>query len=244
MKKIRSDIVLVLLLVVVSFTIYLLQILSFHSFRDTSFYFLQDMAFLPLQVIFVTLVLNRFISNREKQERLKKMNMAITAFFSEAGSDLVLFLNKFVTKSDDMMKLLSINSKWSDKDFQKTAKTMASYRFSINSRNGDLDELKKVLVEKRLFLLSILENSNLLEHDTFTEMLWAVFHIMDELVSREDLFALPETDLDHLSSDIDRAYRTLLVEWIHYISHLKNNYPYLFSLAVRKNPFADNRITL
>ncbi len=241
MKKAHSNLKLVLMLLAFSFVFYLIQFFVFHSIRDTSFYFLQDMAFLPLQVAIVTLVLNQFISDREKQDRLKKMNMAITAFFGEAGTDLLLFLNKFVTNPEDRMDMLNISGKWNDKDFQKAAKIIAGYDFQIDSRKSDLEELKHVLIEKRLFLLSMLENSNLLEHDTFTEMLWAVFHIMDELVSRERFSDLPDTDLDHLSVDIERAYRTLIVEWVHYAAHLKNDYPYLFSLAVRKNPFNENR---
>jgi hypothetical protein len=84
------------------------------------------------------------------------------------------------------------------------------------------------------------ENSNLLEHDTFTEMLWAVFHIADELESRESLDSLPKKDLEHLAIDISRGYKLLVYEWIYYMNHLKKEYPYLYSLAVRKNPFSDN----
>ena len=34
-----------------------------------------------------------------------------------------------------------------------------------------------------------------------------------------------------------RAYGRLLGEWLSYIRHLKADYPYLFSFAVRMNPF-------
>jgi hypothetical protein len=34
-----------------------------------------------------------------------------------------------------------------------------------------------------------------------------------------------------------RAYSELLREWIAHMKHLKTAYPYLFSLAVRTNPF-------
>jgi hypothetical protein len=33
-----------------------------------------------------------------------------------------------------------------------------------------------------------------------------------------------------------RAYATLTVEWLGQMRHLKESYPYLFSLAVRRNP--------
>ncbi len=41
----------------------------------------------------------------------------------------------------------------------------------------------------------------------------------------------------HLSGDIRRAYSILITEWLAYMKHLKSDYPYLFSLAVRTNPF-------
>jgi hypothetical protein len=37
--------------------------------------------------------------------------------------------------------------------------------------------------------------------------------------------------------DIRRAYHLLLREWLGYMAHLHADYPYLFSLAVRTNPF-------
>jgi hypothetical protein len=85
-------------------------------------------------------------------------------------------------------------------------------------------------------MLGLLENPNLLEHDDFTELLWSVFHLIEELEYRTDLTKLPESDLDHLSVDIKRAYIHLLRQWLAYIQHLKNDYPYLFSLAARTNP--------
>ena len=41
----------------------------------------------------------------------------------------------------------------------------------------------------------------------------------------------------HLSGDITRAYGLLVREWLAHMEHLKREYPYLFSLAVRMNPF-------
>jgi len=34
-----------------------------------------------------------------------------------------------------------------------------------------------------------------------------------------------------------RVYGLLVPEWLAYMKHLKKNYPYLFSLAMRTNPF-------
>lgn len=65
-------------------------------------------------------------------------------------------------------------------------------------------------------------------------MLWAVFHVADEVQTR-DLHALSQADLDHLNEDILRVYQLLLFEWIGYIRYLRTDYPYLYQIALRKS---------
>lgn len=107
----------------------------------------------------------------------------------------------------------------------------------IDIKKADLQYLRNYLVERRNFLLRLLENPNLLEHESFTELLRAVFHLTEELSSRKNLEKLPHTDQEHLAGDIERVYKKLVNEWFDYMQYLKNNYPYLFSLAMRTNPF-------
>ena len=120
---------------------------------------------------------------------------------------------------------------------QKAVKAHASV---IECKRGDIENLKNFLINKRHFLLALLENPNLLEHESFTNLLWAVFHLTEELANRKDLKTLSGADLQHLTGDIKRAYGIIISEWLSYMSHLKNDYPYLFSLALRTNPFDPN----
>lgn len=89
MKKDRSSLIVVLLLILLSAIIYAVQIIFFRAPRDTTFYLLQDFAFLPLQIAIVTVVLGTYLKKREKAERLKKINVIINAFFSEAGTEIL-----------------------------------------------------------------------------------------------------------------------------------------------------------
>jgi hypothetical protein len=100
-----------------------------------------------------------------------------------------------------------------------------------------LENLRSFLISERTFLLRLLENPNLLEHESFTKQLWAVFHLADELQYRTDLAHLPGGDYRHLAVDARRAYSALTTEWLKYMAHLLKCYPYLFSLALRTNPF-------
>lgn len=65
-------------------------------------------------------------------------------------------------------------------------------------------------------------------------------HLTEELAARADVRKLSDADYAHLSSDIERAYMVLIYEWLEYMRHLKAEYPYLFSFALRTNPFDPN----
>jgi hypothetical protein len=67
-----------------------------------------------------------------------------------------------------------------------------------------------------------------------------VFHLVEELDAREAFTDMPSTDKDHLNGDIKRAFGYLSREWVSYMKHLKDDYPYLFSLAVRLNPMVEH----
>lgn len=241
MKKINTTFVIFLVLIGLSIGIYAVQLDLFHSPHDTFFYFLQDVAFLPMQVAIVTIVLQNMISNREKKERLKQLNMVISSFFGEVGTDIIVDLNEFNHDQEGICEHLKINGEWDKKDFANALKIVRDYRFPMDASMGDLNALKGKLIKKHGFFHMMLQNQNLLEHETYSDMLWAVFHLMDEMIARDSLSNLPQADLQHLSLDIERAYSTLLIEWVNYMEHLKTEYPYLFSLAVRKNPFDKNR---
>lgn len=107
----------------------------------------------------------------------------------------------------------------------------------MDAAAGDLRTLRDFLESKKDFLLRLLENPNLLEHDSFSNLLLAVFHLSEELSQRRDLKHLSPADREHLAVDLKRAYTRLIKEWLAYLGHLNQNYPYLFSLALRTNPF-------
>lgn len=240
MNQTRWYLILSMSLVAASAVSYLLQISIFHRTEETFFYMLQDIAFVPIQVLLVTLILNQLLTSRERRALLKKLNMLIGTFQIEAGAELIRRCSAFAGDLTEIRTRLTVNQKWTSREFQAAAAFVRSTDLQIDSRSADLNSLKALLEAKRQFLLSLLANPNLLEHDTFTDLLWAVFHLAEELDARKTLEGLPRVDYDHLSGDIKRAYSLLLAEWLLYMKHLKEDYPYLFSLAVRMNPLDPN----
>jgi len=218
----------------------ILYLTHYAIFRDTHhifIYMLGDIAFLPIEVLLVTLIVDRVLARREKRSRMNKLNMVIGAFFSEMGNQLLLYLSGFDAHCSIIGDCLQLNTTWREEDFRRAAKSVAGHECLIVRDDRKLEEMRLFLLSKRQFLLTLLENPSLLEHETFTDLLWAVFHLTEELKYRDMLEGLPETDYEHLCNDMNRAYGLLVREWLGYMKHLQHDYPYLYSLAVRTNPF-------
>lgn len=239
MKHVRWQILLIVSLISLSAALYYTHYRIFHDSHHIFIYLLGDIAFVPVEVLLVTIIIHQLLEKREKHSLLHKLNMVIGAFFSEAGSPLLKSLSSFDATSLKLKKELLITNNWNSKKFITMSKNLRNHPFAIDIQKGDLGRLRIFLQEKRTFLLNLLGNPNLLEHDSFTELLWAVFHLSEELGQRKDITSLPATDYAHLTGDIKRVYSLLLSEWVIYMQHLKKHYPYLFSLALRTNPFDD-----
>jgi hypothetical protein len=180
------------------------------------------------------------IEMRERTRRLEKLNMIIGVFYSEIGTKL---LKKFSAIDPDVQGIRSaliVSDNWSDEDFLKATALLKAHPYRLDSRALSLEELHNFLSENNRLMLTLLENPQLFEHDSFTNLLQAVFHLSEELIARDHLVGLPQTDYDHLSVDMTRVYSQLVIEWLVYMQHLKKKYPYLFSLAMRTNPFDVN----
>jgi hypothetical protein len=225
------------ILLVSSLIAYAASYLIFNDPRDEMFWFIESLAFLPIEVLIVAFIIDSLLTRQEKRQRLEKMSMVTDAFFSEVGSDLLRIFLSFDRNAATIRGRLNVAQEWSEQDYSAAKESLSSYGFDISCQQGDLDRLRKFVVEKRGFLLGLLGNSNLLEHESFTEMLRATFHMIEELIGRGDLNALSQTDYEHIAKDINRVYAALVGQWLDYMVHLKKDYPYLYSLAARTNPF-------
>jgi hypothetical protein len=237
MKRISWKIWLSLGLIGLSARLYLLHYYFFRDARHIFLYLLGDIAFIPIDVLLVVLVLHQIISGHEKQVMLKKLNMVFGAFFSEVGTQLLKEFSSCDANSGELKSKLLFKKDWTQKEFTALKNELKNHRMEIDAKKGNLAQLRTLLAGKREFLLRLLENPNLLEHGDFTELLWAVFHLAEELSFRQQVIGLPQADYEHLSGDIKRAYILLAGEWVSHVKHLHRDYPFLFSLAMRTNPF-------
>lgn len=227
-------------LIASSAVLYYCHYLVFHDPHHIFIYMLGDIAFVPLEVLLVVIVIERILSQRERRSLMNKLNMVIGAFFSEVGTQLLGELTPAVTERGEVRERLGVRADWRPREFRRGIAFAHDFSCRVDPGGVDLAGLRDFLAAKRGFLVRLLENPNLLEHERFTDMLWAVFHVAEELSARKSLDGLSEPDLAHLAGDMQRAYSRLTAEWIAYAQHLQTAYPFLFSLMVRIHPLQEH----
>ncbi len=236
----RRDLGFIALLLVLSLILYSVHLLIFHDLYHIEFYALEDLAFVPIEVLMVSLILNRMLEANERKKKMSKLYMVIETFFSILGSDLLRIFATNDKNLGNIQEELNAKLSWDEKDIKRLMNVKKDYHPMMTF---DVDNMRKIdgmLRENRMNMVRMLENPALLEHETFTELLMAVFHLSEELKMRKDLSHLPKADRAHITEDAKRAYILLGIEWVDYISHMRSHFPYLYSLAIRVNPFKEN----
>ena len=237
MKKSHWQIWLATGLVALSVLFYVIHYAIFRDAHHIFLYLIGDIAFVFVQVLLVTMIIDKIMGLREKRALLEKLNMVIGAFFSEVGVGLLRELAACDPEADRIRRELMVTGQWTGEQFAAARKTLGSHAFQIDPKCTDFAAMRENLIARRAFLLRLLENPNLLEHDSFTSLLMAVFHLTEELAARSDVNTISGGDRAHIAGDMKRVYGLLAAEWLDYMQYLRENYPYLFSFAMRTNPF-------
>ena len=240
MKHRRWFIITAGILVTLSATAYFIHYLIFGDPHHIFIYLLGDIAFVPLEVLFVVIVIERLIARHEHHKVLEKMNMLVGTFFSELGTELLGKLTDGLKNKSEIRSIITVNADWRLKQYRRAIRTTASFDCDFDMQGMNLPALRDFLASRRDFMVLLLANPNLMEHDRFTNLLWAVFHCQEELAARKSLESLPQSDFDHLAGDLRRVYVQLTAEWLHYCRHLQVAYPYIFSIVTRTHPLQEN----
>ena len=235
--KNRWLVIFAVLLIFLSALFYFVHYLIFEDPHHIFIYLVGDVAFVPIEVLMVTLIIHRLLDRQQKQSMLRKLNMVIGTFFSEAGTPLLREMAGFCTREEEVSQILRITPQWNRKKYAEAQRTISSQNLPMDPLRRDPEELKKFLLSRQAFFVDLLGNPNLIEHEQFSDVMWAVVHLTSELQHRKTLEDLPESDRGHLGNDMNRAYSRLILQWLDYMEHLQTAYPYLFSLATRTNPF-------
>jgi len=102
----------------VSIALYVLHYLVFKDLHHIFLWSLTSLAFLPVSVLPVTLLINRLLSDRDRRSRLEKMNMVIGAFFSEVGNELLAMLAPWDDEIMSLQRAAGIETERRDQDLK------------------------------------------------------------------------------------------------------------------------------
>ncbi|APG25079.1 MAG: potassium channel family protein [Syntrophotalea acetylenica] len=178
-----------------------------------------------------------FLSRRDHQLRQRKLQMVMGLFFSEVGCELLRHCAKADKHGAGLAQSLAISGSWAARDFEQAHRGLSDHVFEILHERLDLPSLRTLLQAQGPLLVRLLESPYLLEHERFTDLLIATLHLKEELQHRQHFEDLPDSDLQHLAGDVCRYYRLAAAQWLDYAQRLLIHYPFLYSLAVRANPF-------
>jgi hypothetical protein len=197
-------------------------------------FLMADIAFIPLEVFFVSLVLDKLIEKREHQQVIKKINMLVGLFYQELGNELLSHIA--AADIDLFCDNTKVNFQWDEEKYEDLSKVIKNHSHQIDIQKIDLVEMDQIISRYQQMITNLITNPALQEHELFTDVLMSVFHLQEELKQRP-LDHLSEHDYNHLRVDIERVYRNLSIEWVEYLRYLQLEYPYLFLSAITNNPF-------
>jgi len=236
MQRIRWTVLLALGLLTTSMVIYSIHYMVFGDLGFLTRRGFANLAFVPIQGLVVTLIIAELMVIMTRGARMQKTNMVIGVFFSELGTDLLRALYISDPQAMTLRETFEAAGDLNAKEVMSLFKKIDDYPFRINVDRPALNDLRQILTPRRDFMVRLLENPSLLENENFTDLLWAIFHLTEELDARTDLTQVPESDFEHLKGDISRSYGHLFREWLKYMRHLHDNYPFLYSFSMRTSP--------
>ncbi|WP_407431647.1 hypothetical protein [Methanobrevibacter sp.] len=236
--KIKFSIIMVIAIIV----IYGSNILILKDPEHVISYIWTHLGFIPVDILIVAFVLDEIISKKEKEAMMEKLDMIMSTFFSELGNDLISQLSSINHYKADTKYLESIKD-WTDEDYENILKKIKNVDIPFKAdvaqqdREEYLTNIRNLLINKREFIVGLINNQNLLEKEEFSELLNAILHLDDELEHRSDLSKVSDVDFNHLNGDMQRVYNKLIHEWVYYLKYINKHYPYMIALVIRTNPF-------
>ena len=239
LKKYKLEIIVGLLLLVFSISMYALHYYFYRSMAFISGDLLLQLGYLPIYILITSVIIDRTINRRSKLETLRRLNTIVGIFFSEIGMDLIRIIIKFDRNFHLIQSEFISDEEWNEDKSKRVKSMLCKYNCNIDSKSGDIDNLEKFLLSHKASLVNLMGNPNLMEHEEFTEMLISIFHLTEEILIRKSQGTLSDADYEHLSLDIKRSYYLLVYQWIRYIEHLKKHYPFLYGFIIKVNPFSN-----
>ena len=239
--KIKFSLLMVVLIIIIYGSNYLVLGDAEHIIS----YIWTHLGFIPVDILVVAFLLDEIIERKAKEAMLEKLDMLMSTFFSEVGNEMINQLshaNKYKASTENLKSIKN----WDDKDYdlklEELKNTSIDFQADISPEDREefLENLRNLLINKREFIINLINNPNLLEKEEFTGLINAILHLDEELEHRKDLSLVTDADFAHLNGDMQRVYNKLVHEWVYYLKYLNKHYPYMIALIIRTNPFDED----
>lgn len=239
-NEFKSTMLTIITMTIMAMAIYITHYLIFGQLRSTVSSLILSLAYVPIGVMFNMLILDRIFKKSNEIRLERRINIIIGSFFHEIGNDLINTIVVGDENVDVLRYLCDASIDWDDKNFKELSEIIKVYECKITIDKIDLKLLKDILGNKEEFILDLIINSNLDDYEGFGEMLMSILHVRDEFDSLFIDGIINERDKLHMTIDICRSYKSLLIFRVDYIKNLKDYYPLMFIRLMDNSPFRAN----
>lgn len=242
MKPVKAKLTvkqLILLLLCASALLYAIHYLIFRDLHHLAIFGLHELAFVPLEVILVTLGLDQLVEKTHREEARSKVSIIETLYFNESGGTMLRYLTSFDPDAARLRELLQVTEDWHSSDFRQAIRQLKSYPFLLDLDRIDFFGLHYHLSQRHEYYRSMLENPALTQSEAFTEMIMKIYLLWEELDGRTNLYQLPEKDRNYLAELLHEIYRELTEYWLDNVYNHSIHNRFRLHRAVESNPFLD-----
>jgi len=238
MKRRLTTTRLIYLMLALSAAAYTLHYLLFRDLHHILIFFFHDLAFLPLEVVLVSLVFEKLLSRSRSDEYHGKITMLESVFFSESGCDLLLYLHSCDPNGSQLRERLALDACWGKREYAAAAAFLKRYPFKIDSEKLDFYGIHYHLSTRHAYLLKIIDNPALMEHEDFTDLILDIYLLWEELDGHDDLYSLPPDARARLCELVNSIYTLLTDEWLDNARNIQEHQPARLNKIIQSNPFA------
>ena len=242
MKPVKAKLTvkqLILLLLCASALLYAIHYLIFRDLHHLAIFGLHELAFVPLEVILVTLGLDQLVEKTHREEARSKVSIIETLYFNESGGTMLRYLTSFDPDAARLRELLQVTEDWHSSDFRQAIRQLKSYPFLLDLDRIDFFGLHYHLSQRHEYYRSMLENPALTQSEAFTEMIMKIYLLWEELDGRTNLYQLPEKDRSYLAELLHEIYRELTEYWLDNVYNHSIHNRFRLHRAVESNPFLE-----
>jgi len=242
MKPVKAKLTvkqLILLLLCASALLYAIHYLIFRDLHHLAIFGLHELAFVPLEVILVTLGLDQLVEKTHREEARSKVSIIETLYFNESGGTMLRYLTSFDPDAARLRELLQVTEDWHSSDFRQAIRQLKSYPFLLDLDRIDFFGLHYHLSQRHEYYRSMLENPALTQSESFTEMIMKIYLLWEELDGRTNLYQLPEKDRNYLAELLHEIYRELTEYWLDNVYNHSIHNRFRLHRAIESNPFLD-----